>query len=174
MKSEDRITLLFAIALAALVSESAVAQDKPAPKQPLAGPALEKAMDEYNQKMKVCTAAREKHEAVAVPYWERVDLKRKSRVAKRRSGEAIQLADYVLEQPPIYAGPPCPPDPSVKQEDQPEDRADLPVVADFLRNASEHFGFVPETPANEIAYKRAYVSRRLRRGSHQRADCADL
>ena len=38
MKSEDQITLLFAIALAALVSESAVAQDKPAPKQPLAGP----------------------------------------------------------------------------------------------------------------------------------------
>ena len=70
MKSEDRITLLFAIALAALVSESAVAQDKPAPKQPLAGPALEKAMDDYNQKMKVCTAAREKHRSCStVPRW---------------------------------------------------------------------------------------------------------
>ena len=158
MKSEDRITLLFAIALAALVSESAVAQDKPAPKQPLAGPALEKAMDDYNQKMKVCTAAREKHEAVAVPYWERVDLKRKSRVAKRRSGETIQLADYVLEQPPIYAGPPCPPDPSVKQEDQPEDRAEPAGGRGFSAQRQRAFRLCAGTPANEIAYKRAYVA----------------
>ena len=30
------------------------------------------------------------------------------------AGEAVQLTDYVLEQPPVYAGPPCPPDPSVQ------------------------------------------------------------
>ncbi len=149
---------LFAIPLIAFALIPAVAQDKPAASKELSGPALEKAMADYKKKMKECTAAREKHEQIAVPYWERIDQKRKSRIAKRRSGETIQLTDYVLEQPPIYTGPRCPPDPSVKQEDQPEDRADLPVVADFLRNAKEHFGFVPELPASELAYKRAYVA----------------
>ena len=172
MKSEGQFTLLFAIALAALVSVPAFAQDKPAASKALTGPALEKAMADYKQKMKICTAAREKHEAVAVPYWERVDAKRKSRVAKRRGGETLQLSDYVLEQPPVYSGPPCPPDPSVRQEDQPEDRPDLPVVADFLRNAREHFGFVPEAPANEIGLQTRLCGYRLGRGSHQRADCA--
>jgi hypothetical protein len=149
--------VLVAIALTALASQTASAQDKPAPKPPLTGAALEKAMADYKKKMKECTAAREKHEAVAVPYWERIDIKRKARIAKRRAGEPIVLTDYVLEQPPVYAGPPCPPDPSVRQEDQPEGRPDLPVVADFLRNAKENFGFVPDLPKTELDYKRAYV-----------------
>ncbi len=158
MNSEGRFAFLLAIALAAFAPLAAYAQDKPAAKAPLAGDALEKAMADYKKKFKECTAAREKHEAVAVPYWERVDARRKARAAKRRSGEAFTLNDYVLEQPPVYAGPPCPPDPSVKQEDQPDDRPDLPVVADFLRNAKEHFGFVPDMPKTELDYKRAYVA----------------
>jgi hypothetical protein len=153
---------LFAIALTALALQAASAQDKPASKlpanPPLAGAALEKAMADYKKKMKECTAAREKHEAVAVPYWERVDAKRKARIAKRRAGETVALTDYVLEQPPVYTGPPCPPDPSVRQEDQPDDKPELPVVADFLRNAKEHFGFVPDKPKTELDYKRAYVA----------------
>jgi hypothetical protein len=158
MNSKGRFALLLAITLTALALQAASAQDKPAAKPPLTGAALEKALVDYKKKMKECTAAREKHEAVAVPYWERIDAKRKARVAKRRSGEAVQLTDYVLEQPPVYAGPPCPPDPSVRQEDQPDDRPDLPVVADFLRNAKEHFGFVPDAPKTELDYKRAYVA----------------
>jgi hypothetical protein len=153
---------LIAIALTALALQAASAQDKSAPKPPanppLAGAALEKAMADYKKKMKECTAAREKHEAVAVPYWERVDARRKARFAKRRAGETIALTDYVLEQPPVYAGPSCPPDPSVRQEDQPDDKPELPVVADFLRNAKEHFGFVPDKPKTEADYKRAYVA----------------
>jgi hypothetical protein len=149
---------LFAIALTALASQAASAQDKPASKPPLTGAALEKVLADYKKKMKECIAAREKYEAIAVPYWERVDAKRKARIAKRRSGEAIALTDYVLDHPPVYAGPPCPPDPSVRQEDQPDDKLELPVVADFLRHAKEHFGFVPDAPKNEIDYKRAYVA----------------
>jgi hypothetical protein len=153
---------LLAIFLTALAIAPASAQDKPAPnsasKPALTGAALDKAMADYKLKTKECTAAREKHEAVAVPYWERIDAKRKSRIAKRRAGEAILLGDYVLEQPPVYSGPPCPPDPSVRQEDQPDDKPELPVVADFLRHAREHFGFVPDAPANELDYKRAYVA----------------
>ncbi len=145
------------LVLSAFAVSPALAQTKPAA-PPLTGAALEQAMADYRAKMKLCTAAREKHEAVAVPYWERIDAKRKARIAKRRNGEAVLLTDYVLEQPPVYDGPKCPPDPSVRQEDQPADRPDLPVVADFLREAKEHFGFVPDTPKSELDYKRAYVA----------------
>jgi hypothetical protein len=31
------------------------------------------------------------------------------------------------------------------------------LLADFLRNAKEHFGFVPDRPSNELDFKRAYA-----------------
>lgn len=150
--------LLLGLAIAALSVHGAFvkdagAQDNPAKSKTAPTPA---AMAEYHKTMKICSEARAKHEAVAVPYWSRVGDKRKARIAKRRAGEPVTLQDYVLEQPPVYAGPVCPRDPSVKQEDQPADALELPVVADFLRNAKEHFGFVPEQ-RNEIDFKRAYV-----------------
>src|SRR5688572_30249425 len=106
--------LFLGIAVAIIFVPSAIAQDKPAKPTP-------EAMAEYQKSLKACTEARAKHEALAVPYWTRVGEKRKARVAKHRSGEPIALSDYVLEQPPVYAGPVCPRDPSVKQEDQPAD-----------------------------------------------------
>jgi len=142
--------LLLGLTIAGCLVSAALAQDKSEKAAPKGASA------EYHKKLKECTAARARHEAVAVPYWSRIAEKRKVRLAKRRNGERITLDDYVLEQPPVYAGPPCPPDPSVKQEDQPEDKAELPVVADFLRHAKEHFGFEPEQ-ASENAFKRAYV-----------------
>ena len=150
--------LLLGVAIAALCVHGASvkdagAQDKPAKSEISSTP---EAMAEYHKNMKACSEARAKHEVVAVPYWSRVGEKRKTRIAKRRAGEPVTLTDYVLEQPPVYAGPVCPRDPSVKQEDQPPDSLELPVVADFLRNAREHFGFVPEQ-VNEIDFKRAYV-----------------
>lgn len=142
--------LLLGFAIAAIAIQGGVAQDTPAKPSPA------KAQADYQKKLKECTAARAKHEAVAAPYWSRVGEKRKARFAKRRQGAPVTLDDYVLEQPPVYAGPPCPRDPSVRQEDQPDDKPELPVVADFLRNAREHFGFEPEQ-VNEIDFKRAYV-----------------
>jgi hypothetical protein len=147
---------LLGVTIAACMVPGALAQDKNTKSSP-ARPLPDKAIADYEKKMKECTAARAKYEAVAGPYWTRVGEKRKSRAAKRRNGEPVVLSDYVLEQPPVYAGPPCPRDPSVKQEDQPEDKPELPVVADFLRSAKEHFGFVPEQ-ASESDFKRAYVS----------------
>jgi hypothetical protein len=143
--------LYLGFAIAAFSVQGAIAQDKSAK------PSGEKVPADYHQTLKACKDARAKHEAVAVPYWTRVGDKRKARFAKRRNGELVTLDDYVLEQPPVYAGPPCPRDPSVRQEDQPEDKPELPVVADFLRNAKEHFGFEPDQ-ANEIDFKRAYVA----------------
>ena len=143
--------LLLGFAIAAISVHGALAQDKPA------RPSPDTARAAYQKQLKECTAARARHEAVAVPYWSSVAEKRKVRFAKRRHGEKITLDDYVLEQPPVYAGPPCPPDPSVKQEDQPDDKPELPVVADFLRNAKQYFGFEPDQ-ANEADFKRAYVA----------------
>jgi hypothetical protein len=59
----------------------------------------------------------------------------------------------VLEQPPLYDGPPKPVDP----EARPGAGRGIPVVADFLKNAKKHFDFVPERPAREIDFKRAYA-----------------
>lgn len=153
--------LVLAIAVSLISLHGASAQQKPEAK-PAVQPTPE-AMAEYKKKLKECTEARAKHEAVAVPYWSRVGEKRQARIAKRRHGEQVTLDDYVLEQPPVYAGPVCPRDPSVKQEDQPADMPELPVVADFLRNAKEHFGFEPEQ-VNELDFKRAYVKVAAREG----------
>jgi hypothetical protein len=149
--------LCLGFAIAALSLHSALAQDKPAK------PSSEKAEADRQKTLKACAAARAKHEAVAVPYWSRVGEMRQARVAKRRVGQPVTLSDYVLEQPPQYSGPACPRDPSVRQEDQPDDKPELPVVADFLRSAKEHFNFEPEQ-AKEIDFKRAYVKNALEAG----------
>lgn len=142
--------LVLGFAIAVFSFQDVTAQDISAK------PSSDKAMAEYQKKLKECTAARAKHDAVAAPYWTRIGEKRQARIAKRRNGEPVVLSDYVLEQPPVYSGPVCPRDPSVKQEDQPEDKPELPVVADFLRSAKEHFGFEPDQ-ANETDFKRAYA-----------------
>ena len=38
-------------------------------------------------------------------YWNDVAAKRRARIAKRRDKQEIVLEDYVLTQPPVYAGP---------------------------------------------------------------------
>lgn len=144
------------ITAAIFAFHGASAQSGPSAKPKLQAPSLDQAMADYRRKLKDYEAARAKFEAVAEPYWAQVEEKRKGRMAKRRAGQTIALSDYVLQQPPLYSGPSRPVDPSKPQEPSPE-REPIPVVADFLRNAKEHFGFVPEKPESEIAYKRAYV-----------------
>src|SRR5690606_29213524 len=51
------------------------------------------------------------YEREAEDYWRAVGEKRSARAAKRRNKQRITLADYVLEQPPVYSGPPRPPGP---------------------------------------------------------------
>ena len=55
--------------------------------------------------------------------------------------------DYVLTQPPAYTGPKRPVNPEPEEEKPPRERKPLPVVADFLKAAAEHFQFVPQRPA---------------------------
>jgi hypothetical protein len=97
--------------------------------------------------------ARQKFDAEAAVYWGAVADKRRLRRSKRRDGVDVGLDDYVLTQPPRYAGPPPPP----KEEPPGPPRKYIPVVADFLKSAQEHFGFAPQRPRDEMEFKRAYA-----------------
>lgn len=113
-------------------------------------------MADYRRKLAEYNAVREPFDEAAAAYWTAVGEKRRARFAKRRNNETIIAEDYVLTQPPVYSGPPKPADPS-PPEKQPKPRAPLPVVADFLSQAQEHFQFTPRKPSTEIDYKRAYA-----------------
>ncbi len=113
---------------------------------------------DYKAKAAQYAAARRAYEDKAAAYWTSIADKRRIRNDKRRKNQTIQLDDYVLTHPPVYAGPPRSIDPSAPARDPTEPaRPEIPVVADFLRHAAQQFGFVPQRPPNEIAFKRAYA-----------------
>src|SRR5262249_37605579 len=107
-------------------------------------------MAEYLVKLAEYDAARAAYQIRAAPYWAEVKAKRASRFAKRRAHREITLDDYVRTQPPEYTGPKKPIDPCSTTRE-------VPVVADFLQHAAQQFDFVPEQPAREIDFKRAYA-----------------
>jgi hypothetical protein len=111
---------------------------------------------EYRRKLAEYNAARQQYDAEADAYWSSIADNRRSRNVKRRGGQDIRPDDYVLTQPPIYAGPPRPVDPFAPVE-EPQPRKYVPVVADLLEAAAQEFGFVPQQPQSEIEYKRAYA-----------------
>src|SRR5438105_9753643 len=74
------------------------------------------AIAEYRQKLKEYLAAREAFEAEATVSWENIAAKRRIRSAKRRNREPVMLDDYVLTQPPVYAGPKRPINPLSQEE----------------------------------------------------------
>lgn len=152
-----RRTLFGAILLTAALAAAPAGAERAALVVAQASPAPERAMAEYRRKLKEYNSAREAYEALAAPYWSQIEEKRASRRAKFGAGQAPELSDYVLTQPPKYDGPPRPLDPSRKPEEQVEAEP-IPVVADFLRHAREQFGFEPERPQSESAYKRAYAA----------------
>ena len=116
------------------------------------------AIAEYRRKLQEYLEARAAFEEEAGAYWSSVSEKRRGRNAKRRARQQITLDDYVLTQPPIYDGPKRPVDPSPEPDQgPPRERKTIPVVADLLKAAAEHFQFTPQRPANEIEFKRAYA-----------------
>ena len=118
---------------------------------------------DYQTKLAQYQAARGVYEAEATPYWDAISEKRRTRNAKRRDHVAITLDDYVLTQPPVYTGPPRPVDPNAPTAPSPE-RPEIPVVADFLKNAAEQFGFIPDRPVTDLDFKRAYAKAALAGG----------
>jgi hypothetical protein len=125
----------------------------------MAQAASPQAIAEYRRKLKEYLEARAAFEQEAGAYWNSIAEKRRGRNAKRRERQAIALDDYVLTQPPVYAGPkrPVNPSPEVEEPREPRERKRIPVVADLLKAAAEHFQFAPQRPAGELEFKRAYA-----------------
>ena len=121
------------------------------------------AITDYQAKLAQYQVARGTYEAEASAYWDAVAEKRRARNTKRREHLPIGLDDYVLTQPPVYSGPARPIDPHAPAQPPPE-RPEIPVVADFLKNAAEQFGFVPDRPASDVDFKRAYAKAALAAG----------
>jgi hypothetical protein len=101
--------------------------------------------------------ARRVYEEKADVYWQSIAEKRRARFAKRRNGEPVGLDDYVLDQPPVYSGPPRPPGYLPPRRDPTRKPERIPVVADFLQAAAEQFHFVPQRPKDEAEFKQAYA-----------------
>src|SRR3974390_757804 len=114
---------------------------------------------DYRRLLRQYQEARAAFEEEAGAYWNSIAEKRRDRNAKRREHLAIALDDYVLTQPPVYTGPRRPVNP--EGEEAPEVRPRLhkaiPLVGDLLQAASEHFQWMPQKPASEVEFKRAYA-----------------
>jgi len=121
------------------------------------------AITDYQAKLAQYQVARATYDAEASAYWDAVAEKRRARNTKRREHLPIGLDYYVLTQPPVYSGPARPIDPHAPAQPPPE-RPEIPVVADFLKNAAEQFGFVPDRPASDVDFKRAYAKAALAAG----------
>jgi hypothetical protein len=117
------------------------------------------AVAEYRRKLGEYQEARAAFEADASAYWNSIAEKRRGRNARRRQHQPIGLDDYVLAQPPVYAGPkrPVNPEPAVPEPTEPRERKAIPVVADLLKAAAEYFQFAPQRPTSEVEFKRAYA-----------------
>ena len=112
---------------------------------------------DYAQRMAEYQQARAAFDEDAEAYWSAVSEKRRIRIAKRRDRVAISASDYVLQQPPLYNGPPRPRDPNpVEPDGVTRPRKPLPVAADFLAAARDQFQFTPQR-ASEAEFKRAYA-----------------
>ena len=138
--------------LAALPAEFAASQtSQPA----VAPPDLTAAMAQYRPALEAYNQAQQLYAAASSAYWSSISEKRKLRNGKRARGEALSIDDYVLEQPPVYTGPPKPRNP-LKPE-APSHPAYVPVVADFLDAAAREFKFSPRLPQNDGEFKRSYA-----------------
>jgi hypothetical protein len=115
--------------------------------------AMKAAMAEYRKQLAAYTKAYDAFDKIAGPYWRDVTDKRSRRRTKVANNMRLTADDYVMTQPPVYNGPDKPDNPL-----QPgKKRSEIPDVTDFLANAQAEFAFVPEAPADEVTYKRAYA-----------------
>jgi hypothetical protein len=152
-----------ALALLLLMAPPAAAIDAgalaAATTEAMAQAASPQAIAEYRRRLAEYQEARAAFDEEAGAYWNSISEKRRGRNAKRRDHQAITLDDYVLTQPPVYSGPkrPVNPAPEPEPEHPPRRHKAIPVVADLLQAALEHFQFMPQRPASEIEFKRAYA-----------------
>jgi hypothetical protein len=150
---------LVAVALLAAAAPAAAREPRAlatASADAMAQAASPQAIAEYRRKLREYQEARAAFDEEASAYWSSISDKRRGRNAKRRDRQSIGADDYVLTQPPLYDGPKRPANPE-PEEDKPRERKAIPLVADLVRAAAEHFQFAPQRPASEIEFKRAYA-----------------
>lgn len=152
------------VALALLAAAPSATSAGPA--DAMAQAASPQAIAEYKRKLAEYQEARGAFEQEAGAYWGAITEKRKGRNAKRRDRQPIGVDDYVLTQPPVYDGPkkPVNPQPEPEEERPPRVRKAIPVVADLLQAAAEHFQFTPQRPTSEVEFKLAYARYALASG----------
>ena len=85
----------------------------------MAQAASPQAIADYRRKLNEYQEARAAFDAEAGAYWSSIAEKRRGRNAKRRERQPITLDDYVLTQPPVYAGPKRPVNPEPEPEGPP-------------------------------------------------------
>jgi hypothetical protein len=149
--------LFCALLLAPLIVVCECATAPAAAVEAMAQAATPAAIADYRRKLAAYQEARAAFEEDAGAYWNSIADKRRGRNAKRRDHQPVTLDDYVLTQPPLYAGPKQPVNPEPEEERPPRQRKYIPVVADLLKAAAEQFQFVPQRPASEMDFKRAYA-----------------
>ena len=115
---------------------------------------MKAAMAEYRKKLAEYNKAYDAYEEIAAPYWRDVTDKRSRRRTKVANHIRLTADDYAMTQPPVYTGPSKPENPQTPSK---EKRGPIPDVEEFLAAAQAEFAFVPETPADEIDFKRAYA-----------------
>ena len=115
------------------------------------------AIADYQRRLADYKEARAAFDAQAGAYWKAIADKRRGRNAKRRDHVPIALDDYVLEQPPVYAGPKRPVNPQPEPEGEQREPRYIPVVADLLQAAREQYQWAPQRPTNEIDFMHAYA-----------------
>jgi hypothetical protein len=146
-----------ALLLAALSAVSGSAVAPAATFEAMAQAATPAAIADYRRKLKTYQEARAAFEEEAGAYWNAIADRRRIRNARRRDRQPVTLDDYVLTQPPLYDGPKRPVNPEPEEERPPRQRKAIPVVADLLKAAAQQFQFVPQRPASEMDFKRAYA-----------------
>ncbi len=110
--------------------------------------------------------ARTDYERQSQVYWTLVDERRENRRKKHAQQKPFTSDDYVLEQPPKYAGPSLAPEIAAlvtAAKPPPEPDKPMAALADFLGNAKDRFGFVPER-TTEHEFKRRYAADALAAG----------
>ena len=111
-----------------------------------------------NDWMQAAPAAPPVFEGDAATYWRLISEKRHLRGAKHLSNQQVLLEDYMLAQPPEHQVWRAPDEESTRSPDY------IPIAADFLKAAAKEFSFVPERPAVENEFKKAYAQLALSAG----------
>ena len=148
-----------ALFLSALPAQAVESAARPAADTAMAQAASASAIAEYRRLLREYQEARAAFEEEAGAYWNAIAEKRRGRNAKRREHQPIALDDYVLTQPPVYAGPkrPVNPEPEEPEARPPRQYKAIPLVGDLLQAANEHFQWAPQKPSSEVEFKRAYA-----------------